>query len=151
MYYGLATGLYPETAGLNELGKPKRDPVSQGGGVILEGVSADGKPNTVRASNSNYGLFGYAYQPNKAFVYDAGFVKLREAILGYSIPKSLVDRLRPFKSIDVSLIGRNLWIIDKDLPYSDPEEIVSAGNIQGYQSGAYPTTRTFTFNVRLRF
>lgn len=151
LYYGLATGLYPETAGLNEQGKPSRDPVSQGGGVILEGVGPDGKPNTVRASNVNYGLFGYGRMPNKAFVYDAGFVKLREAILNYSLPQSLVSRLQPFKGIDVSLIGRNLWIIDKDLPYADPEEIISAGNIQGYQSGAYPTSRTYTFNVRLRF
>jgi TonB-linked SusC/RagA family outer membrane protein len=151
MYYGLATGMYPETAGLNEQGKPSRDPVSAGGGVILPGVSSDGKPNAVRASNSNYGLFGYAYQPNKAFVYDAGFVKLREAILTYSLPKSLMSRLQPFKGIDVSLIGRNLWIIDKNVPYADPEELISAGNLQGYQSGAYPTTRTMTFNVRLRF
>lgn len=159
MYYGLATGLYPETAGLNDLGNPSRDPVKgtpgnydpKSGGVILSGVTPDGKPNAVRASNSNFGLFGYARQPNKAFVYDAGFVKLREAVLTYSIPKTLVNKLNPFKGIDVSVIGRNLWIIDKDLPYADPEEIISAGNIQGYQGGAYPTTRTFAFNLRLRF
>ncbi len=28
LYYGMATGLYPETAGLNELGNPVRDPVT---------------------------------------------------------------------------------------------------------------------------
>ena len=55
------------------------------------------------------------------------------------------------KGIDVSLIGRNLWIIDKKLPYADPEESLSAGNLQGYQAGAYPTTRTFTLNAKVRF
>ena len=30
-YYGLATGLYPETAGLNDLGNPSRNPVTTGG------------------------------------------------------------------------------------------------------------------------
>jgi TonB-linked SusC/RagA family outer membrane protein len=151
LYYGLATGLYPETAGLNDLGNPSRLPISQGGGVILPGVDANGKPNTKRAENVNYGLYGYARQPNKAFVYDASYVKLREAILTYSLPQSLVGRLQPFKGIDLSLIGRNLWIIHKNLPYADPEEIISAGNIQGYQGGAYPSVRTLTFNVKLRF
>lgn len=151
LYYGLATGLYPETAGLNELGKPKRDPVANGGGVLLSGVDPDGKPNAVRAENVNFGLFGYARQPNKAFIYDASYVKLREVVLTYSLPKNIMNRLHSFKGIDLSLIGRNLWIIDKKLPYADPEEIISAGNLQGYQSGAYPTTRMLTFNVRLRF
>lgn len=151
MYYGLATGLYPETAGNNDLGNPSRNPLSQGGGVILPGVMQDGKPNTTRVSNANYGTFGYAYNPAAAFVYDASYVKLREAILTYSLPKNFVSRLNAFKGIDLSLIGRNLWIIHKNLPYSDPEEIISAGNLQGYQGGAYPTTRTIAFNLRLRF
>lgn len=151
LYYGLATGLYPETAGNNELGNPSRNPISQGGGVILPGVGPDGKPNTVRASNTTYGLYGYGRHPNKEFVYDASFVKLREAILTYNLPQSVVNRMKPFKGVDLSLIGRNLWIIHKNLPYADPEEIISAGNLQGYQGGAYPTTRTFSFNLRFRF
>jgi TonB-linked SusC/RagA family outer membrane protein len=151
-YYGLATGLYPETAGLNDLGNPQRAPSSEGGGVILSGVTPDGKPNEKRAINPQFfGIHGYRYQPNKAFIYDASFVKLREAILTYSLPKSLMDRLQPLKGVDVSLIGRNLWIIHKNTKYSDPEEYISAGNLQGYQSGAYPTTRTFTFNLKFRF
>lgn len=151
LYYGLATGLYPETAGNNDLGNPSRNPVSQGGGVIMPGVTQDGKANTKRVSNANYGTFGYVYNPAAAFVYDASYVKLREAVLTYTIPKSFVSRLHPFKGVDLSLIGRNLWIIHKNLPYADPEEIISAGNLQGYQGGAYPTTRTLAFNLRLRF
>lgn len=33
--FGLATGLYTETAGLNELGNPVRNTVASGGGIIL--------------------------------------------------------------------------------------------------------------------
>lgn len=150
MYYGLATGLYPETAGLNDLGNPSRAPLSSGGGVIMPGVTEDGKPNTRRVTN-NYGTFGYARNPAAAFIYDASFVKLREAVLTYTFSKNMMARLNPLKGIELSLVGRNLWIIDKEVPYSDPEETISSGNLQGYQSGAYPTTRTFTFNVRLRF
>ncbi|MBC7417011.1 MAG: SusC/RagA family TonB-linked outer membrane protein [Pedobacter sp.] len=151
LYYGLATGLYPETAGLNELGNPSRDPVSAGGGILNKGVTEDGKPNTVRISNSNYGNLGYSINPDKAFIYDASYVKLREAVLNYSLPKSFIAKLNPVKAVDVSLVGRNLWIIHKNLPYSDPEEGLSSGNIQGYQVGAQPTTRTIGFNLKFKF
>ncbi len=151
MYYGLATGLYPETAGNNDLGNPSRNPLNQGGGIVLPGISiVDGKPNAVRALNG-FGAFGYLRNPAAAFVYDASYVKLREVILSFSIPKETIARLKPFKGIDLSLIGKNLWIIHKNLPYADPEETISAGNLQGYQGGAYPTVRTFAINAKLRF
>ncbi|HEY8688861.1 MAG TPA: SusC/RagA family TonB-linked outer membrane protein [Chitinophagaceae bacterium] len=151
MYYGLATGLYPETAGLNDLGNPQRNSIATGGGFIRPGVTADGKANTIRVSNTNYGAYGYSVNPDAAFVYDASYVKLREAVLTYSIPGSVVSKLKVFKGIDLSIIGRNLWIIHKNLPYSDPEEGFSSGNLQGEQTGAYPTVRTFAFNIKLNF
>lgn len=150
LYYGLATGLYPETAGLNDLGNPSRNTLANGGGFIRPGVTQDGKENTKRVPNS-YAAFGYSVNPDAAFVYDASFVKLREVVLSYSLPKSFVNNLRVFKGIDLSLIGRNLWIIHKNLPYADPEEMIGAGNLQGYQVGAYPSVRTLAFNVKLRF
>ena len=151
MSYGLATGLYPETATLNDLGNESRSSIANGGGVILAGVTEDGKTNTKRVSNGNYGLYGYVRNPNAAFVYDASYVKLREAVLSYSLPQSVIQKWKYFKGVDFSLIGRNLWIIHKNLPYSDPEEGLTSGNIQGYQVGAYPTTRTFAFNIKLNF
>ncbi|SFS44641.1 SusC/RagA family TonB-linked outer membrane protein [Mucilaginibacter polytrichastri] len=150
-YYGMDTGLYPETAGLNDLGNPSRSPISAGGGVILKGITEAGTPNTVRVENTGTGLYGYENNPQKAFVYDAGFVKLREALLGYSLPKRFVSKLGPVKGIDLSLVGRNLWIIHKNVPYSDPEEGLSSGNLQGYQGGAYPAVRTLSFNAKFSF
>lgn len=151
MYYGLATGMYPETAGLNDLGKPLRGVPADGGGIIRPGVTADGKTNTIRVNTVNYGAYGYRYSPAAGFIYDASYIKLREATLTYSLPQQTMARLAPFKGIDFSVIGRNLWIIHKNLPYADPEEGISSGNLQGYQSGAYPTTRSIGFNVKLRF
>jgi TonB-linked SusC/RagA family outer membrane protein len=155
-YYGMATGLYDVTAGLNDLGHDLRDHVANGGGVILPGVTADGKPNTTRvngdvAGETLFGLFGYYRNPAKKFVYDGSYVKLRELTLTYSLPSSILTNTKVFKGIDVSLFGRNLWIIHKNMPYSDPEELLSSGNIQGYQSGAYPTTRTIGVNVKFKF
>ncbi len=151
-WYGEGTGLYPSTAGLNELGVPKRAPVAENGGVILPGVKQDGTPNDIRTSNEdgNDTAFGYPNGPPRAwYVFDGSYVKLREVALTYSIPSGWIAKLRPLKGIDISLVGRNLWIIDKNLPYSDPEETLSSGNsTNGYQSGAYPAVRTYGFNVK---
>jgi hypothetical protein len=145
----MGTGLYPETVFLNDKGNPSRSSIANGGGIILPGVKADGTPNDIRRNN-NASTLGYA-QPNAGFIYDASYVKLRELALSYALPKTFVSKLKILKGIDVSLIGRNLWIIDKNLPYADPEEAISSGNLQGYQVGAYPSQRTFTFNARFRF
>lgn len=151
LYYGLATGLYPETAGNNDLGNPLRSALSAGGGIIRDGVTADGKANTKRVSAQNYGAYGYRYSPAAGFIYDASYVKLRELTLTYSLPKKMLNKIAPFKGIDFSVVGRNLWLISKNLPYADPEETVSSGNLQGYQGGAYPTTRNIGFNVKFKF
>ncbi len=151
-YYGLATGLQPETAGLNDLGNPSRLPISEGGGVILPGVLADGTPNTKRVSNTNFGLYGYRRNPAGAFVYDGGFVKLREVSLSYSLPTSIVSKFGAIRGVDFSVVGRNLWILHKNLPDADPEDALSSGNRgQGYSSGSFPAVRTLGGNIRLSF
>jgi TonB-linked SusC/RagA family outer membrane protein len=160
-YYGMATGLYDVTAGKNDLGKDVRDHVANGGGVILPGVTADGKPNTTRVNGdvkddngdlqTLFGVFGYYRNPAKKFVYDGSYVKLREVTLTYALPSSILGNGKIFKGIDVSVFGRNLWIIHKNMPYSDPEELLSSGNIQGYQSGAFPTLRSIGVNLKFKF
>ena len=151
-YYGLAIGQSPETAGLNDLGKPSRLPIAEGGGVIVPGVLADGSPNTIRVPNDQYGLYGYRRNPAAGFVYDASFVKLREVALTFSLPKAMLARMSLLKAVDFSIIARNLWIIYKNTPFSDPEDSLGSGNLgQGYQSGSYPATRTLGANLRLSF
>jgi TonB-linked SusC/RagA family outer membrane protein len=153
MFYGSATGLFPYTAADNDLGNPVRDPVTNGpdsGGVILDGVQADGSPNTVRADVTSFvnpwGIFG----PEKQHVYDAGFIKLREASLSYSFGPDILNKLK-LTGARISLIGRNLWIIDKNVPFADPESGISAGNIQGFQVGAYPSIREIGLNLEVKF
>ncbi|MBV8327977.1 SusC/RagA family TonB-linked outer membrane protein [Chryseobacterium sp.] len=149
-YYGLSSGLYPETAGLNDLGNPVRNLISQGGGLIMPGVKADGSINTTRISASDSGAFGYLNAPASAFVYDASFVKLREVAISYSIPSKYLANTF-FKGLTFSAIGNNLWIIHKNLPYADPEAALSSGNVQGYQAGVMPTTRVFSFSIKANF
>ena len=137
-----------------KLGNPVRNPVTTGadsGGVILPGVQADGSTNDVRAYAGWYANpWGWARAANKQHVYDAGFVKLREASITYSFTDKMLDKL-PFTNASLSLIGRNLWIIDKNVPYADPEAGLSSGNIQGYQSGSYPSIREIGASLKLQF
>lgn len=159
MGFGNATGLYEETAGLNELGNPIRDPADEGGGVLLDGVKADGTPNDIRASAGTYLTpFGYyggssetgTYAPDASMVFDASYVKLREVTLTYALPNNLFEAW-PISNVSVGVFGRNLWIIHKNLPYGDPEYNASSGNLRGIQNAALPSTNEYGFNVNLQF
>lgn len=150
-YYGLATGLPEETGGKNDLGNDLRLPLDEGGGVIMPGVKQDGSVNDIRVAATTYGTFGYRYNPNAAFIYDASFVKLREATLTFDFPKSIFARVNAIKGMSLGIYGRNLWIIHKNLPDADPEDGFSSGNLQGYQGGAYPTVRVVGFNLNVKF
>jgi hypothetical protein len=168
MYYGMSSGLYPETAFTNDLGNPVRDnlvgtPGSYGaasGGYIIEGVNkvtaTDGTvtyvPNQTRVDASTSDGFGYPVEPRSGFVYDASYVKLREVALSYTIPSSILKKTGVIKAVTVSAVGSNLWIISKNLPYTDPESGLAAGNLaSGYTIGSLPTTRDFSFNLKLNF
>ena len=149
-YYGFATGIYDRTAGLNELGNPKRNLISAGGGVIIPGVTADGQINTQRSEHNKYNNpYGYGSRVTAQHLYDASFVKLREVKLTYDIPSDKLGSL--IESAAISLIGKNLWIISKELPYSDPEAGLSAGNLQGYQSGAPPAIKELGVSLNVNF
>jgi TonB-linked SusC/RagA family outer membrane protein len=162
MYYGLYSGLYPETVFINDLGNPVRDPIvgdaitgygANSGGYIIEGVNVvDGisTPNKTRIDATNSDAFGTGCLPHSEFVYDAGYVKLREVAFTYNLPSKLVNKTF-IKGASVSAIASNLWIIHKSLPYADPESGMTAGNIQGYSTGPPPTTRDFSLNLRLNF
>ncbi|MEN7549366.1 SusC/RagA family TonB-linked outer membrane protein [Rapidithrix thailandica] len=149
MHYGQGTGVLANTVGLNDKGNPIRSPVEDGGGILFPGVTANGEPNTTYASATTYGGAFYwgddKFNPGQMTVYDASYVKLRELSLTYTLPKTWIKSFA--QRVDLSLVGRNLWIIDKNLPYADPESGLGAGNAQGYISGAYPTVRSMGFKL----
>jgi hypothetical protein len=161
MYYGMATGLYEETSYLNDLGNPVRDPIvwvdpndhskgyaANSGGFINEGVNQNGQENKTRIAASNYGSFGYRYLPNKAFVYDASYVKLRQISLSYSLPSKILKKTF-ITGITLTAVASNVWIIFKNMPHADPESGLGAGNLQGYSTGSLPSTRDFSLNLKL--
>jgi len=172
MYYGLSSGLYPETVITNDLGNPVRNSIvwvddndhskgyaSTSGGYIINGVNVvrdaggnitSSTPNTARVDASTSDGWGYAVEPHRAFIYDASYVKLREVTLSYFIPSNLLKNTF-IKGASIGFVGSNLWILNKNLPYADPESGLAAGNVQGYSIGSLPSTRDFSFNVKFNF
>lgn len=156
LLYGQSGGLYDFTADIQY-----RDPLN----VVLPGVYANGNTNVtpiggVRANGTrirtvnnfySYQSNGYNNAPNSEFVYDAGYVKLREASISYTLPKAWIQSLN-IQGMTISAVGRNLWIIDKSLPYGDPEAGVGGGlSSRGNSIGILPTTRDIGMNVVVKF
>jgi len=168
--FGMYTGILEETAAINANGKNIRDDVADGGGVLIEGavygkvlsdgtiqfINADGTNATAPVTNTTYAnanTWGYDfYGKNELNTFDGSFVKLREVSAGYSFNK--IDFLRKIgvKNMNLSLVGRNLWLIHSNVPHIDPETSNSAGNTSvGAENNAIPSTRSYGFNIRLDF
>lgn len=140
------SGLAEETAGLNDKGNPKRDPVANGGGILIPGVrQSDGKPNTTYIDPQDYyeGYIPYAWGEQ---TYKATYLKLREVSLGYNLPSSFAAKFKAQRA-SLSLVARNPWLIYTAVPGIDPSE--SAGSwIEG---GQLPGTRTIGLNLKVTF
>ncbi|TWR28905.1 SusC/RagA family TonB-linked outer membrane protein [Mucilaginibacter pallidiroseus] len=117
-------------------------------GMVFKGVKADGTPNTTILSAQSY-YKGFT-NVDEAFVYSASYVKLREVKIGYTFPSQWVKGVG-LQSATVSLVGRNLWIIHKNVPNIDPETAFNTGNGQGLEDLTLPTVRNIGFNINLKF
>jgi len=119
-----------------------------GNGVMLDGNGVYVPNNVVRTAES----FNKAFYDNsivESAVFDASYVKLRQIALSYKLPSKLIEKSM-FKNISVSLVGRNLAILHKNVPHIDPESAFSSANgAQGMEFGQIPSTRTIGFNVKV--
>lgn len=144
------SGLGAETVGLNDKGNPIRDPVSQGGGVKVEGVLADGTPHTAYVDpQTHYSdhLFGMV----ERWLYDATYVKFRELSFGYNFPSKILANT-PIRSLKLSLIARNLWLMHSEVDGIDPSELPPGSSNYVYQeSGSLPGVRSLGLNLRIGF
>ena len=141
--FGNYSGLFEATV-FDENGNDIR----ANGYVVPDAVKEDGSVNDIAADAQGYWENGYNI--TEQHVYDASFVKLREARLGYTFPNSLVKKAH-LTDLTLSIVGRNLWIIDKNVPNIDPEVTVSSGNVQGLEGGALLPTRTIGINLSFGF
>lgn len=148
--WGNFSGLYEETAALNDKGKNVRDAVEDGGGVHVVGVDAEDGTTPVDVYISAYDYFHQFYYQRIAepFVHDLSFVKLREISLGYKIPVAKLGLFgKAFQGAHFSVIARNPWLIYRETKNFDPSEI----SFNHGEDGQFPGTRSIGFNLKLNF
>ncbi|HLF34079.1 MAG TPA: SusC/RagA family TonB-linked outer membrane protein [Cyclobacteriaceae bacterium] len=126
--------------------------IGREGGIVGPGVkeASDGTyvANDVVVSAEEYNKAAYVNSLHYSSVFDAGFIKLREVKFGYTFSKL---GNTPFRSINLSVVGRNLAILKSTAPHIDPESSFSNTNIQGLEYGQLPSARSIGFNIGLTF
>ena len=119
-------------------------------GVVATG---DGTyvPNTTALSARDF-YWSHFNRDNEAVgMYDATFLKLREARIGYNLPREWVSGIGA-QRIRLSLIGRNLLLFTEN-PHFDPEVFSYGGGgiVPGVEDMATPSSRSFGFNLNVVF
>jgi len=103
---------------------------------------------TIRDENWYTGVGGGFGGPTSQFVEKANWVRLRQITLSYSLGDNIVKKTG-FKAISVYFTGKNLWL---KTPYTgvDPEtSLFGSHNAQGIDYFNMPSTKTFTFGIKL--
>jgi TonB-linked SusC/RagA family outer membrane protein len=116
---------------------------------VVEGINAlTGQPNTISTGGQTYyaRLNGIA----ESVIQDATYLKLRNVSLGYTFKPSFLEK-SPFKAINLSVTGRNLWIYAPNFTGGDPEvsSFGSSNGSQGMYSYSVPTSRSVDFSLKL--
>ena len=92
----------------------------------------------------------WAYSNQGMFVYNASFIKFRQLILGYDFPGKFFHY--KVQGIRLSFVMRNVVTLMKHTPNIDPEASYSASvESQGLESAEVPYSRTYGFNLNVKF
>jgi outer membrane receptor protein involved in Fe transport len=118
---------------------------------VIDGVrQSDGGVNETAITAQQYYANLYSFSFPGMFVFDASWVRLREASIFYSLPQSVIGRT-PFGKAEIGLNGRNLLLFTK-VPHIDPEvNLTGASNSQGLEFNALPQTRNYGAVLRFTF
>ena len=120
-------------------------------GFIVPGVVDNGdgtySPNTYPIDPQSYWESVSRNAP-AMFIYDNSYVKCREIIFGYTFPQSVLGNT--VKSLSLSFVARNPFIIWKNIPNIDPDSGYNTSGL-GLEYGSLPSRRSFGFNVNVKF
>ncbi|CAM1341930.1 SusC/RagA family TonB-linked outer membrane protein [Tenacibaculum aestuarii] len=124
-------------------------------GIVGQGVMSDGNggyvPNNVVTSAQSFFKTAYSQNIGESSVYDASFVKWRELALFYNLPNKFLDNTG-VDQISVGFTVRNLAILYRKTPHIDPETAFSSDTgQQGLEYAQIPSTRSFGFNLNVKF
>jgi iron complex outermembrane receptor protein len=133
------------------------DGTTSNSGVILNGVTPDGKKNTAVVNSwwkyaGNYQSWDNVPIVRTNSVFTNSWGKVREVNLTYNLPQSFVAKTKIFQHLSLSLIGRDLFYLFTNLPDRvNPESLVGTTNVQGIQFGGLPGVRSYGFSIKAGF
>ncbi len=134
--------------GLNGYGVLERTLEYRETGYTYDAVYEDGTPNTTPITGQEY--WGGLKEADE-YIYDQTNIRLRELSLSYNLPKSLFAN-NFIQDVSISLVGRNLFFLYKEMDNFDPESSYSTSNFaQGMLFYNMPTARSFGFNLNIKF
>jgi TonB-linked SusC/RagA family outer membrane protein len=120
---------------------------------VIQNANGTYTPNTVPVQSMQDYWGQYSTSNTEANIFDASFIKLREALFMFQLPSSFLQRnLKFFKAASIGIEGRNIWIIQKNVPNIDPEAnfFGASSNGGGVEFNSQPSTRTIGFNLRIK-
>ncbi len=136
-------------------GRHKATLAGRENGLNVSGVDVDGNPFETTISPKNLQTY-YRYISGEnigiaeEFVYDTDFIKFREISLTWGLPQKFLSG-NFIEDLRLSIIGRNLFYIMKDVDSIDPEASLSNRNAQGIEMFGVPATRSLGFSVNVKF
>lgn len=120
-------------------------------GYVVPGViqNADGtyRPNNIPVNPESFWQSASRNCPSM-FIYDNSYVKCREITFGYTFPEKWLGKT--VKSLSLSFVARNPFIIWKNIPNIDPDSGYNTSGL-GLEYGSLPSRRSYGFNVNLKF
>lgn len=93
----------------------------------------------------------YNYQISSWSVEDGTYLRLKNLTIGYTLPQSVIKKLKPLSRLRVYFTGNDLWETSKIRDGWDPEQSNSAYDDHANPLARYPFCRTFTFGVDATF
>ncbi|MGB3775730.1 MAG: SusC/RagA family TonB-linked outer membrane protein [Leeuwenhoekiella sp.] len=145
---GYSTGLHKETLNGRENG------LTVTGVTNVTDENPNGDPFTFTHDDTTlqtyYGSQSGVARIAEEFIEDSDFIKLRQVSIGYNFPTSLLDNSF-INSAQLSLVGRNLFFLQRSSDNIDPEAGFNAGNAQGLEYFGLPATRTYGLSLNVRF
>lgn len=116
-------------------------------GVSVTGVNSAGNPVTTTITAQDY--YGALSDISMLQTYKADFIKFRSLTLSYDVP--LGSLRNKIQGLTVSLVGRNLFYIQRDTPNIDPEANYSNNTSTGLEYASLPSVRSFGLNLNVKF
>lgn len=82
------------------------------------------------------------------YIEDGDYLRLRNVVLGYSLPASLLEKTKAFKTVRLYVSAQNLFTFTSYSGF-DPEVGSTNPLRAGIDDGVYPMPRTITFGLNL--